>query len=78
MLITTKTVARTVEKDKIHLYRHRRYVKSPDNSAKKEYQRRVSPMVFNGGRPRLVQRNTTKADITNMARDVKDIAHPLR
>lgn len=45
-----KTVASNVENERIHLYLHLIYVKSPDRSAKKEYHSLVSPIVLNGGR----------------------------
>lgn len=60
MLMTTKTVANTVEKGRIHRYFHLQYVNRPDTNAKKEYQRRVSPIVLIGGRPREIQRPIMK------------------
>ena len=55
-----KTVANTVEYDNIHLYLHFRYVKSPANNAKKEYQSLVSPIVLRGGRPNVIQNPAIK------------------
>ena len=71
------TVARTVEKDNIHLYFHLIYVNSPDSNAKKEYQRRVSPIVLRGGLPRLVHRPQIKTLIDITAKKVSSSAHSL-
>ena len=55
MFINMNTVARTVENESIHLYFQRTYVNNPATKAKNEYHRRVSPIVFKGGRSRLSQ-----------------------
>ena len=60
MFIIMNTVASTVEKDRIHLYLHRRYVNSPATRAKKEYHSRVSPIVRKGGRPRVIHNPAMK------------------
>jgi hypothetical protein len=56
-----KTVERTVENERIHLYLHLKYVNSPEIPAKKEYQSLVSPIVFIGGRPNVIHNPTMKA-----------------
>ena len=69
MLIIMNTVARTVENERIQRYRHRRYVNRPAASAKNEYQRRVSPIVLNGGLSRLSHKPAMKTERTSKAED---------
>ena len=63
------TVARTVEYERIHLYRHLIYVKRPAIIAKKEYQSLVSPIVRRGGlsnvshKPAMNEARTTTAAV---------------
>ena len=75
-----KTVARTVEKDRIHLYLHLIYVNSPETKAKNEYHRRVSPIVRKGGLPRLVHNSTmnearTRSDADPHADAIRRLSH---
>ena len=58
---TMKTVARTVENDRIHLYLHLRYVSRPARRAKNEYHSLVSPIVLIGGRSSDIHRPTMNA-----------------
>ena len=61
MLITMNTVAISVEKESIQRNLQRKYVKSPAKSIKSEYHRRVSPMVRNGGRSRVIHSEAMKS-----------------
>lgn len=72
-----KTVARTVENGRIHLYFHLMYVNSPDMNAKKEYHNRVSPIVLKGGLPKLVHNPVIKAASTTTEPAEKQIASIL-
>lgn len=73
-----KTVARTVENDSIHLYLQRRYVNNPAKSAKKEYHRRVSPIVLKGGLSRSIHKRAMKVAITTRADEAKKTAKARR
>ena len=73
-----KTVASTVEKDRIHLNLHHAYVRRPESRAKNEYQSLVSPIVLSGGRPKLIQRSTMNEASTRIEATLREIAHPLR
>jgi hypothetical protein len=59
-----KTVDKRAEKDKIHLYFHLRYVKSPETIAKNEYHKRVSPIVRIGGRSKEIHIPTINIEKT--------------
>ena len=72
------TVAKTVEKDNIHRYRHIRYVNSPERMAKNEYQSLVSPIVRIGGLRKPIHSPTINAAITVRAISVNQIAIVLR
>ena len=61
MFIMVKTVAKRAEKNKIHLYRQRRNVASPQMLMKKAYHNLVSPMVRSGGRCRPAHNPIMKA-----------------
>ena len=78
MLMIINTVARTVEYDNIHLYRQRRYVKRPEINAKKEYHRRVSPIVHIGGLSKLIHKPMMNAARTATAALLNMMARPRR
>ena len=53
-LTQMNTSAKIVENESIHLYLQRLYTMSPASGRKNEYQRRVSPIVLNGGRSKEI------------------------
>jgi len=55
-----KTKDMTVVRERIHLYLQRMYVTRPARVRKREYHRRVSPMVTRGGRSREIQNPVIK------------------
>jgi hypothetical protein len=71
------TEASTVEKERIHLYLHLKYVKSPETRTKKEYHSLVSPIVFKGGLSRRIQRSTINDEKTRMDNELRKTAHFL-
>lgn len=72
------TVASTVEKGIIQRYCQRQYVNSPATKRKKEYHRRVSPMVRKGGRSRVVHNMAMNPAMPKMASSIKTTAKMLR
>ena len=70
IFIHTKTVASTVLKVNIHLYRQRAYTIRPAVGRKRLYHSRVSPMVRNGGRSSDTQSPTIKLKKTTSPRIV--------
>ena len=56
---------------RIHLYFQRMYVINPANGRKKEYHRRVSPIVRIGGRSKEIHIPTMKLKKTTSPRQVK-------
>ena len=72
------TMASTVEKGIIQRYCQRQYVNSPATKRKKEYHRRVSPIVRKGGRSRVVHNMAMNPAIAIMASDIKATAQMLR
>ena len=73
-----KTVERTVEKDRIHLYFHLMYVKSPAIPAKNEYHSLVSPIVLRGGLFNEIHIPTIKAARVRIENTAEQIAAFLR
>ena len=71
------TVASTVEKGIIQRYCQRQYVNSPATKRKKEYHRRVSPIVRKGGRSRVVHSMPMKPPMARMATPIVAIATVL-
>lgn len=78
MFIMMKTVARTVEKDRIHLKRHLIYVNKPAKRAKNEYHRRVSPIVLSGGLSRPIHISMMNAAIDASEAEAEETAAVLR
>jgi hypothetical protein len=62
----------------IHLYFQREYVNNPAIRMKKEYHKRVSPIVLIGGRSRVAHSIAIKPPIARMASDIVAIATVLR
>ena len=72
------TPASTVENNMIHLYFQREYVNNPAIRMKKEYHKRVSPIVLIGGRSRVAHSMAIKPPIARMESNMVAIATVLR
>ena len=73
-----KTPASIVENSIIQRYFQREYVNKPATRRKKEYHRRVSPIVLIGGRSSVVQSIAIKPPMPRMANNIVAIATVLR
>jgi hypothetical protein len=72
------TVESTVENDRIHLYRQRRYVNNPASDAKNEYHSLVSPIVRSGGLSSDTHKVQIKHARTNAEAEARATAPFLR